>query len=146
MGQCALCSVLKSRDWRHGARAATARSCADLCSGWREDSLHPWLLLCGGAAGHSYRGLILLLPRYSSTTQSVYSIIPGIRYAEPPIGQLRLSLPVRREAGLEAELDVSGISEVVCPQWGADLTSILGQEDCLLLNVYVPGIKHLTRL
>ena len=47
----------------------------------------------------------------------------GIRYAEPPIGQLRLSLPVRREAGLETELDVSGISEVVCPQWGADLTT-----------------------
>ena len=63
----------------------------------------------------------------------------GIRYAEPPIGKLRLSLPVRREAGLETELDVSGISEVVCPQWGADMTTILGQEDCLLLNVYVPG-------
>ena len=92
--------------------------------------------------GGSYSSFQGTAPQHRVCTVSY----PGIRYAEPPIGQLRLSLPVRREAGLEAELDVSGISEVVCPQWGADLTSILGQEDCLLLNVYVPGIKHLTRL
>ena len=69
-----------------------------------------------------------------------YSSFQGISYAQPPVGQLRLRRPVRWEAGGEAELDVSGTSEVVCPQWNADLTRLLGQEDCLLLNVYVPGI------
>ena len=63
-----------------------------------------------------------------------------IRYAEPPTGLLRLRRPVRRaEAGGETELDVSGTSSVVCPQWSADFSRVLGQEDCLLLNVYVPG-------
>ena len=62
------------------------------------------------------------------------------RYGEPPTGQLRLRRPVRRaEAGVETELDVSGTSSVVCPQWSGDLSRVLGQEDCLLLNVYVPG-------
>lgn len=67
-----------------------------------------------------------------------YSSFQGIRYAEPPTGRLRFRPPVRREAG-EAELDVSGVSEVVCPQWSGDLTQVVGEEDCLLLNVYVPG-------
>ena len=64
---------------------------------------------------------------------------PG-RYGEPPTGQLRLRRPVmREEAGGETELDVSGTSTVVCPQWSPDLSEVLGQKDCLLLNVYVPG-------
>ena len=46
---------------------------------------------------------------------------------------------MREEAGGETELDVSGTSTVVCPQWSPDLSEVLGQEDCLLLNVYVPG-------
>ena len=69
-----------------------------------------------------------------------YSSFQGIRYGEPPTGQLRLRRPVmREEAGGETELDVSGTSTVVCPQWSPDLSEVLGQEDCLLLNVYVPG-------
>ena len=67
-----------------------------------------------------------------------YSSFQGIRYARPPTGRLRFRPPVRREAG-EAELDVSGVSEVVCTQWSGDLTQVVGEEDCLLLNVYVPG-------
>ena len=42
------------------------------------------------------------------------------------------------EAG-EAVFDVSGESEVICTQWSEDYTTVVGQEDCLLLNVYVPG-------
>ena len=69
-----------------------------------------------------------------------YFSFQGIRYAEPPTGQLRLRRPVpREEAGGETEVDVSGTSSVVCPQWSPDLSRLTGQEDCLLLNVYVPG-------
>ena len=42
------------------------------------------------------------------------------------------------EAGEEV-FDVSGLSEVVCTQWNDDFTHLVGQEDCLLLNVYVPA-------
>ena len=33
---------------------------------------------------------------------------------------------------------MSGLSEVVCTQWVSDGV-VGGSEDCLLLNVYVPG-------
>ena len=52
----------------------------------------------------------------------------------------------REEAGGETEVDVSGTSSVVCPQWSPDLSRITGQEDCLLLNVYVPGNIRLLEL
>ena len=42
------------------------------------------------------------------------------------------------EAG-DAVFDVSGESEVMCTQWSDDYTAMVGQEDCLLLNVYVPA-------
>ena len=56
-----------------------------------------------------------------------------------------MKLPVRFEAG-EAVFDVSGVSEVKCTQWSEDYTHLLGQEDCLLLNVYVPGQVRLARV
>ena len=49
-----------------------------------------------------------------------------------------MKLPVKFEAG-EAVFDVSGESEVICSQWSEGYTTVVGQEDCLLLNVYVPG-------
>ena len=60
------------------------------------------------------------------------------RYGQAPTGELRFRQPVKFEAG-EAVFDVSGESEVVCTQWSDDYFVVVGQEDCLLLNVYVPG-------
>ena len=60
------------------------------------------------------------------------------RYGQSPTGELRFKKPVKFEAG-EAVFDVSGVSEVKCTQWSDDYTDLVGQEDCLLLNVYVPG-------
>ena len=60
------------------------------------------------------------------------------RYGQSPTGALRFKKPEKFEAG-EAVFDVSGESEVVCTQWNDDYTAMVGQEDCLLLNVYVPA-------
>ena len=40
----------------------------------------------------------------------------------------------------DATIDVSKESKVICPQM--DNNVIIGQEDCLLLNVYVPGFVY----
>ena len=60
------------------------------------------------------------------------------RYGESPTGALRFKKPVKFEAG-EILFDVSGESEVMCTQWNDYYTAMVGQEDCLLLNVYVPA-------
>ena len=39
-----------------------------------------------------------------------------------------------------ATINVSKESKVICPQM--DNNVVIGQEDCLLLNVYVPGIVY----
>ena len=40
----------------------------------------------------------------------------------------------------DATIDVSKESKVICPQM--DNNVVIGQEDCLLLNVYVPGFVY----
>ena len=59
------------------------------------------------------------------------------RYGQSPTGALRFKKPVKFESD-EVNVDVSGESEVMCTQWNDDYTDMVGQEDCLLLNVYVP--------
>ena len=39
----------------------------------------------------------------------------------------------------ETVYDVTGDSDIKCKQFGWDGLSITGTEDCLFLNVYVPG-------
>ena len=51
---------------------------------------------------------------------------------------MRFKLPERFEAEDEEE-DVSGTSKVKCRQFSFIEEEMIGQEDCLLLNVYVPG-------
>ena len=61
----------------------------------------------------------------------------AIRYGQAPVGELRFrsSLAFMEEAGVT--VDVSGVSEIMCPQY-AGVTETTGQEDCLMLNIYVP--------
>ena len=40
----------------------------------------------------------------------------------------------------DATIDASKESKVICPQM--DNNAVIGQEDCLLLNVYVPGFVY----
>ena len=59
----------------------------------------------------------------------------GIPYAEPPTGRLRLlaPVPVRR---WEGSLDVSGEPGAQCLQPAAFSQQIVGDENCLFLNIY----------
>ena len=62
----------------------------------------------------------------------------GIRYAQPPIGELRFKnpIPINQQEGT---IDASEISTIKCTQIGfLSGNVLLGQEDCLLLNIYVP--------
>ena len=83
-------------------------------------------------------GTCYLGSQLSSDAGSGYYSFQGIRYAMSPTGDLRFKEPVPWEAG-ETVVDVSGESRVTCAQWNSDYTALAGQEDCLLLNVYVPG-------
>ena len=72
-----------------------------------------------------------------NTSVVKYASFQGIRYAQPPVGDLRFKSPQRYFAG-EAIFDVSKESKIVCPQLGMVDGLLKGQEDCLFLNVFVP--------
>ena len=62
----------------------------------------------------------------------------NVRFAKSPTGPLRWQLPVPYEPE-ESLYDVTGKSEIKCKQFSWDGVSVVGTEDCLFLNVYVPG-------
>ena len=66
-----------------------------------------------------------------------FASFQGIRYAQPPIGNLRFKPPQPYYCDEDNVIDVSEESKVMCAQ-PEGLEGLLGQEDCLLLNVYVP--------
>jgi carboxylesterase type B len=68
-----------------------------------------------------------------------------IRYAAPPVGNLRFAAP---QAPARNRTTTAALADPpICPQTGASLetpaaygfTSALGNEDCLFLNVYAPA-------
>ena len=73
----------------------------------------------------------------STTLENTYGSFQGIQYAESPIGPLRFKPPQPFVAG-EAVFDVSQESKIICPHPQAFPVGLIGQEDCLVLNVYVP--------
>ena len=82
--------------------------------------------------GACYKGSWL-----KTTLENTYGSFQGIQYAESPVGSLRFKTPQPFLAG-EAVLDVSHESKIICPQPQAFPVGLIGQEDCLVLNVYVP--------
>ena len=95
--------------------------------------------ICSGQDGVCYIGSWkrhYLLPAIN------YASFQGIRYAQPPVGKLRFK-PPEMFVPKEPTYDVSGTSTITCPQLASSFFSIKegitnGQEDCLLLNIYVP--------
>ena len=74
-----------------------------------------------------------------NTQKTRFASFQGIRYGHPPIGDLRFKSPhiYNAEVGIH---DVSSQSNVACLQLEQYTTGIKGQEDCLMLNIYVPEI------
>ena len=71
-----------------------------------------------------------------------FASFQGIRYAKPPLGSLRFKSPEPYVYD-EGIYDVSQESTISCFATGPmsdDYETILGQEDCLVINVYIP--KH----
>lgn len=65
-----------------------------------------------------------------------FASFQGIRYALEPSYSLRFKRPLAFEPEANVTYDVSQESKVMCPQLKGD--QFVGQEDCLMLNIYVP--------
>ena len=75
-----------------------------------------------------------------------YLSFQGLPYAAPPVGPLRL-VPPQAAPSWSSVLDLSGDSEVRCPQLSETVSGdLLGQEDCLLLNIFAPVLESDTLL
>ncbi|OAG10910.1 alpha/beta-hydrolase [Paraphaeosphaeria sporulosa] len=79
-------------------------------------------------------------------SQNGINIFKGIRYAAPPVGNLRFAAPQPPKENRTAPISAT-IDGPACPQTGAGkdtpaaygFISALGNEDCLYLNVYAPS-------
>ena len=67
---------------------------------------------------------------------AAFASFQGIRYAQAPTGNLRFKPPILY-LDEEGTYDVSSEQCKTCPQLGNN-GSVIGSEDCLFLNVYVP--------
>merc|ERR1712080_295469 len=67
-----------------------------------------------------------------------YFAFRGIPYAKSPTKDLRFEAPVEIDAWSGVR-DASEDGEV-CPQWDISQATVVGDEDCLVLNVYTPRI------
>jgi len=90
--------------------------------------------ICLDTTGTCYQGAWMM-----SDNGARYASFQGIQYARHPVGELRFKPPQPFIAG-EALFNVSGVSEVVCPQVNILEGFMVGQEECLLLNIYIPDI------
>ncbi|PVH98712.1 alpha/beta-hydrolase [Periconia macrospinosa] len=74
------------------------------------------------------------------------NVFKGIRYAAPPLGNLRFAAP-QPPAANRTGTQLATSDPPICPQTGASketpaaygFKSALGNEDCLFLNVYAPA-------
>ena len=94
--------------------------------------------VCLEQEGTCYKGSWLTSP----SNNVRYATFQGIKYAQPPIGELRFKSPQPLYPKEGVSYDVSNISDVLCPQFSEDGEGdiVIGQEDCLLLNIYIPEI------
>ena len=65
-----------------------------------------------------------------------FASFQGIRFAQPPTGELRFRSPRPYIYPGNETVKVDGVSTIQCPQYDGD--EFVGQEDCLFLNIYVP--------
>ncbi|KAM8715968.1 hypothetical protein ACLKA7_002929 [Drosophila subpalustris] len=71
----------------------------------------------------------------------IYSFL-GIHYAEPPVGQLRYARPVYRRLG--GDLNATRHGQPCIQPHPGQPHRVIGDENCLLLNVYTPQMPDET--
>jgi len=70
-----------------------------------------------------------------------YASFQGIPFAAPPVGPLRL-LPPQPPTPWDTPLDLTSDSDILCPQLSETVSGdLLGQEDCLYMNIYSPAMS-----
>lgn len=87
----------------------------------------------------------VILGRYMSSEKSLpVKAFLGIPYASPPLGDLRFKAPqkVQKWEGVLNTQKDSPICTQINP-FGRIFDVVTGQEDCLYLNVYVPGKRNI---
>ena len=79
----------------------------------------------------------------TTSTSNKFASFQGIRYAQPPTGELRFTFP-QPYVYEDEVIDVTQEFNITCPQLGGgDLgtgDTPIGEEDCLMLNIYVPEV------
>jgi len=81
--------------------------------------------------------------RVDGDTGNYYYSFRGIRYAQAPTGKLRFKDPVE-VAPYTEEYDATD-DGLNCPQWMVGAGEVMGDEDCLNLNVYTPKVDKKKR-
>merc|ERR1712156_1254453 len=77
---------------------------------------------------------------WTSTTNGIkYASFQGIRYAQPPVGNLRFKSPQPYKYDKKM-VDVSTESNIHCPQIDYFSKKEYYDEDCLVINIYIPDI------
>lgn len=90
---------------------------------------------------HVVQGALKGQPKVSSVfSKKKFYAFQGIPYAKPPVGPLRFKDPQPCESW-------SGVRDAlsepeICPQKHIILREVLGNEDCLYLNVYTPQLPN----
>ncbi|CAB3260357.1 unnamed protein product [Arctia plantaginis] len=67
-----------------------------------------------------------------------YYAFKGVPYAKPPIGELRFSVPQPPQPW-EGIRDATKTCNI-CAQFSDEMETVMGDEDCLYLNVYTPKL------
>ena len=75
---------------------------------------------------------------FSGINLNGINVFRGIRYAEPPVGELRFAAP-EPVAAHEGVIELSEDFGNMCPQSDISTGAVQGNEDCLFLNVYAPA-------
>ncbi|XP_011299895.1 acetylcholinesterase [Fopius arisanus] len=68
-----------------------------------------------------------------------YSAFKGIPYGKPPLGYLRFKPPLEADSWNDILNVISDPNP--CPQFARKTVDLIGNEDCLYLNVYTPKTK-----
>ena len=74
----------------------------------------------------------------SATDGSQYAQFLGIPYAEPPLGYLRFARPKPYSQSWNKSIRDARKKPPKCLQIHPESEDVIGTEDCLVLNIYVP--------